>query len=151
VSDPWTWQERYGYTQAWRVDGATGLVFISGQGPIDPDGELVGAGDFEAQARATFLNLRSVLDAAGAARGAVVKLTAYLVDMAHVRTYGRVRDEFVAGPPAGTVVQVGALAVPGMMLEVEATAVVGALVGPPDRLPVTSTPAVYEVTDVQGV
>ena len=43
-----------------------------------------------------------------------------------MRTYGRVRDEFVDGPPAGTVVQVGALAVPGMMLEVEATAVVGA-------------------------
>ena len=126
--DPWTWQERYGYTQAWRVDGATGLVFIAGQGPIAPDGDLVGAGDFEEQARATFLNLRTVLDAAGAARGAVVKLvklTAYLTDMAHVRTYGKVRDEFVDGPPAGTVVQVGGLAVPGMMLEVEATAVVG--------------------------
>jgi len=108
------------------VDGANGLVFIAGQGPIDPDGDLVGAGDFEAQARATFLNLRTVLAAAGAAEGVLVKLTAYLTDMAHVRTYGRVRDEFVGAPPAGTVVQVGALAVPGMMLEVEATAVVGA-------------------------
>jgi enamine deaminase RidA (YjgF/YER057c/UK114 family) len=108
------------------VHGATGLVFIAGQGPIDPDGDLVGAGDFEAQARATFLNLQTVLQAAGAARDAVVKLTAYLTDMAHVRTYGRVRDEFVDGPPAGTVLQVAALAVPGMMLEVEATAVVGA-------------------------
>jgi enamine deaminase RidA (YjgF/YER057c/UK114 family) len=107
------------------VDGATGLVFVAGQGPISPDGELVGAGDIEAQARATFLNLRTVLEAAGAGLGAVVRLTTYLTDMAHVRTYGRVRDEFVPGPPAGTVVQVGALAVPGMMLEVEATAVVG--------------------------
>lgn len=123
--DPWTWQERYGYAQAWRVDGATGLVFVAGQGPMSPDGDLVGAGDFEAQARATFLNLRTVLEAAGAALGAVVALTTYLTDMAHVRTYGRVRDEFLSGPPAGTVVQVGALAVPGMMLEVAATAVLG--------------------------
>jgi len=122
--DPWTWQERYGYAQAWRVDGATGLVFISGQGPITPDGELVGAGDFEAQARQTFLNLRTVLEAAGATFDALVRFTTYLTDMVNVRTYGRVRDEFVTASPAGTVVEVGALAVPGMMLEVEATAVV---------------------------
>jgi 2-iminobutanoate/2-iminopropanoate deaminase len=124
--DPWTWQERYGYAQAWRVDGATGLVFVAGQGPMSPDGELVGAGDFEAQARQTFLNLHTVLAAAGATFDALVKVTTYLTDMAHARTYGRVRDEFICEPPAGTVVEIGALAVPGMMLEIEATAVVGA-------------------------
>jgi enamine deaminase RidA (YjgF/YER057c/UK114 family) len=126
VIDPRSWQERFGYAQAWRVDGATGLVFVSGQGPISADGELVGAGDFEAQARQTFLNLRTVLDPAGATFDQLVKVTAYLTDVAHVRTYGRVRDEFVTEPPAGTVVEVGALAVPGMMLEVEATAAVAA-------------------------
>jgi len=88
--DPWTWQERYGYAQAWRVDGATGLVFVAGQGPMSPDGELVGAGDFEAQARQTFLNLHTVLAAAGATFDALVKVTTYLTDMAHARTHGRV-------------------------------------------------------------
>ena len=108
------------------MDGATGLVFISGQGPMSPDGELVGAGDFEAQARQTFFNLRTVLE--GGRRDTRRPQADDLPDGHGERphTDGRIRDEFVTAPPAGTVVEVGALAVPGMMLEVEATAVVAA-------------------------
>src|ERR671933_27073 len=62
--NPWSWQDRFGFSQAWRVDGAQTVVFLSGQGPISADGELV-ADDFETQARQTFENLRTVLEAAG--------------------------------------------------------------------------------------
>jgi enamine deaminase RidA (YjgF/YER057c/UK114 family) len=121
--NPWTWQERFGYSQAWRVDGASSLVVLAGQGPISPDGALVGADDFEAQARQTFENLRAVLEAGGASLADVVSMTTYLVDVARVRDLGRIRAEYFRGsPPAGTVVGVTGLAVPGMMLEIAATA-----------------------------
>src|SRR4051812_49693499 len=59
--NPWTWQDQFGFSQAWRVDGAQSIVFVSGQGPISPEGQLVGAGDFEAQTRQTLENLGAVL------------------------------------------------------------------------------------------
>jgi 2-iminobutanoate/2-iminopropanoate deaminase len=123
--NPWTWQDRLGYSQAWRVDGASSTVYVAGQGPISADGELVGEGDFAAQARQTFANVRTVLEQAGASLEAIVRLTVYLTDMGHLREYGRIRAEELPGPaPAGTALEVSALAVPGMLLEVDAVAVV---------------------------
>jgi reactive intermediate/imine deaminase len=122
--NPWTWQDRFGYSQAWRVDNPGSLVFVAGQGPISADGELVGEGDFDAQARATLENLRAVVEQAGASFDSIVKLTVYLTDIGNLRDYGRVRAELFAGhAPAGTAVQVVALAMPGMLLEVDAVAV----------------------------
>jgi hypothetical protein len=31
--NPWTWQEKFGFAHAWRVDGARSVVFLAGQGP----------------------------------------------------------------------------------------------------------------------
>lgn len=122
--NPWGWQDRAGFSQAWSVDGARTVVFVSGQAPISPDGELVGAGDFEAQVRQTFDNMRTVLEQAGASLESIVKLTVFLTDIATLRDYGRIRAELMPGPaPASSAVQVGALAQPGMMVEVEAIAV----------------------------
>jgi enamine deaminase RidA (YjgF/YER057c/UK114 family) len=123
--NPWSWQDRFGFSQAWRVDGAGSTVYLAGQGPISADGELVGEGDFEVQVRQTLANVRTVLEHAGASLDSVVKLTVYLTDIGQLREYGRIRAEAMPGPPpAGTAVQVGALAVPGMMIEVDAVAVV---------------------------
>jgi len=123
--NPWSWQDRLGYSQAWRVDGPGSTVYVAGQGPVSADGGLVGDGDFETQARQTFANLRTVLEEAGASLENVVRLTVYLTDIARLREYGRIRAEAIPGrPPAGTAVQVGALALPGMLLEVDAIAVV---------------------------
>ena len=123
--NPWTWQERFGFAQAWRVDGAQTLVFLAGQGPVSDDGEVVGAGDFEAQTRRTFDNIATVLERAGASLESVVKITAYLTDMTKLLDYARVRNEFIdtAEPPASTALEVSALALPGMMIEVDAVAV----------------------------
>jgi enamine deaminase RidA (YjgF/YER057c/UK114 family) len=123
--DPWTWQKRFGFAQAWRVDGPESIVFVAGQAPISPEGEVVAPGDFDAQARQTFQNLVTVLEHAGASLQAVVKLTVYLTDMSKIRDAGRVRDEFIdtSRPPASTAVGVAALALPGMMIEVDAIAV----------------------------
>jgi enamine deaminase RidA (YjgF/YER057c/UK114 family) len=122
--NPWSWQDAAGFSQAWRVDGVSSVIFVAGQGPISAEGELVGEDDFEAQVRATFENLQTVLEHAGASFEHVVKLGVYLTDIGLLRDYGRIRTELMPGPPpASTAVQVGALAVPGMLLEVEAFAV----------------------------
>jgi enamine deaminase RidA (YjgF/YER057c/UK114 family) len=122
--NPWSWQDGFGFSQAWRVDGATSVVFVAGQGPISAEGELVGVGDFDAQVRRTFENLRTVLEEAGATFDDVVKTTVFVTDIALIRDLGRIRSEFITGPPpASTAVQVGGLAIPGMMVEIEAIAV----------------------------
>ena len=122
--NPWTWQDRRGFTQAWRVEAPAAILFVSGQVPLDDDGNLVAPGDFDGQARRTFENLGLVLDEAGGTFGDIVKVTVYLTDMARLPDYGRIKAEYIRGrPPASTAVGVTALAIPGLMIEVEATAV----------------------------
>ena len=122
--NPWSWQDAAGFSQAWRVDGARSLVFVSGQAPVSGDGQLVGDGDFEAQTRQVFENLRTVLEQAGAGMDAIVKLTVFLTDMSRLRDYTRIKGEFMTGAhPASSAVGVTALARPEMMVEVEAFAV----------------------------
>ena len=122
--NPWSWQDRFGFSQAWRVDGAEAVIFLAGQGPVSADGEVVGEGDFEAQVRQTFTNIETVLEHAGGSLESIVKLTVYLTDISTLRDYGRVKAELMPGPPpASTAIQVGALALPGMMIEIEAVAV----------------------------
>jgi enamine deaminase RidA (YjgF/YER057c/UK114 family) len=122
--NPWEWAEKYMYSQAWRVDGASSVVVFSGQAPLSAEGDLVGEGDFEAQARQVFDNLETVLGQAGASFDDVIKLTAYVTDMTKLGDYGRVRAEYLKGKrPAVTTVGVQSLAFPGMLIEVEALAV----------------------------
>jgi reactive intermediate/imine deaminase len=100
------------------------IVYISGQVPLDSDGQLVGEGDFEAQARQVFENLTRALEAAGAAWTDVVKLNFFLTDVTQITSVRAVRDEFVdmEKPPASTLVQVSGLFRPEVMIEVEAVA-----------------------------
>jgi enamine deaminase RidA (YjgF/YER057c/UK114 family) len=112
-----------GYSHA--VTGRGRLVAISGQVALDENGQLVGAGDLEAQARQVFANLDRALAAAGASFTDVIKLNFYLTDISQIAVVRPVRDEYVdtARPPASTAVQVGALFMPGLMIEVDAWAV----------------------------
>jgi reactive intermediate/imine deaminase len=123
--NPWEWQNRAGFSQAWRVDGANTLVFVSGQAPISAGGELVGADDFEAQCRQVLENLATVVGEAGATLDSIVKLTVFLTDMRTLPEYTRIKGEFFRGEqPASTAVEVTALARPEMLIEVEALAAI---------------------------
>ena len=123
--NPWTWQERFGFAQAWRVDGAQSIVFAAGQTGVSADGEVLAVGDLEGQTRLAFENLRTVLQDAGASFDDVVKVTLYLTDISKIRDAARVRDEFIdtARPRASTAIGVAALALPDLMIEVDAIAV----------------------------
>jgi len=125
--NPWTWQDRRGFSQGWMVEGARSLIVVSGQVAVDADGRPVGTEpqDFEAQVRQVFENLGQVLAKAGASIDDIVKLNVYLTDMSKVADYGRIKAAYITGAqPASTAVGVTALAMPGLMIEVEATAVV---------------------------
>lgn len=124
--NPWTWQDALGFSQAWRVSEPGHVHFVSGQAPISPEGRLVGDQDFAAQVTQVFGNLESVLEAADATLSDVVKLTVYLTDMSTLREFTRLKGDILRGPqPASTAIGVSALALPGMMVEVEAIAVTG--------------------------
>jgi enamine deaminase RidA (YjgF/YER057c/UK114 family) len=122
--NPWTWQDPFGFSQAYSVEGAKTIILVSGQASISADGQVMHEGDFKAQVRLTFENLRTVLEKAGASLENVVKLGVYLVGVERLPEYGAVQAEFFKGEmPAQTAVGVVALALPGMMVEVEAVAV----------------------------
>jgi enamine deaminase RidA (YjgF/YER057c/UK114 family) len=108
------------------VTGRGRLVVVSGQVSQDEHGELVGAGDPDAQARQVFENLRRCLAAAGAGFGDVVKLGLFVLDVAYLPAVRAARDAVIdtASPPASIAVQVSALFAPGYLIEVEAWALV---------------------------
>jgi enamine deaminase RidA (YjgF/YER057c/UK114 family) len=114
-----------GYSQV--VIGRGRVVVVSGQIAQDERGELVGPGDPAAQAQQVFENLRRCLAAAGAEFNDVVKLTFFMLDVAHLPAVRNARDAVMdmTRPPASTAVQVAALFAPGYLLEVEAWALVG--------------------------
>ncbi|MGH3509988.1 MAG: RidA family protein [Nocardioidaceae bacterium] len=123
--NPWSWQDTRGFTQAWHIDGPGTVVHLSGQVPVDVDGHLIGADDFELQTRQCFDNLITVLGAAGASLTDVVKFTIYLTDITRLPDYGRIKAGYIQGQqPASTAVQVVALAFPGVMIELDATAAI---------------------------
>jgi reactive intermediate/imine deaminase len=101
------------------------IVYVSGQVPLDSEGQLVGEGDFEAQTRQVFENLTRALEAADAAWSDVVKLNYFLTDVTQIVSVRTIRDEFVdtEHPPASTLVQVSGLFRPEVMVEIEAVAV----------------------------
>jgi len=111
-----------GYTHV--VTGSGRLVAVSGQVALDEDGEVVGVGDAEAQARQVFENLQRCLTAAGVTFNDVIKLNYYVTDIVHLPAVRAVRNEYldVDRPPASTAVQVAALFRPELLLEVEALA-----------------------------
>jgi reactive intermediate/imine deaminase len=100
------------------------LLFVSGQAAISPEGEIVGAGDFDRQAEQTFRNLERVLEAGGSSLANVVKVTIFLTDMGNFGKIVELRERWFTAPyPADTIVEVSALALPELMIEIEAVAV----------------------------
>jgi 2-iminobutanoate/2-iminopropanoate deaminase len=106
---------------------AGGLLFCSGQIPLDPQtGELVGSTAAE-QARRCLENLRAVCRAAGASLGEAVRLTVYMTDLGQFEAVNGVYASFfsAAEPPARVTVGVAALP-KGALVEIDAIVAVSA-------------------------
>ncbi len=118
---PFAWAEGLQYSQS---VAAGDLVFTSGQGGFDADGNIVDGG-FEAQCRQAFANLEAALAVHGASLATIVKLTTYVVDVADYAVFKRVRADLFRAPfPASTAVA-STLLIEGMLVEIDAVAVKG--------------------------
>ncbi len=115
-----------------QVSVATGsrIVFVAGQVALDADGGKVGEGDLVAQVERCYLNLGTALAEVGATFADVAKLTVYLVDWTPdkmalcVEGIARAAARLGVTPAAPlTGIGVAALAEPGLLVEVEAIAV----------------------------
>jgi 2-iminobutanoate/2-iminopropanoate deaminase len=112
------------YSQVVEVTTPGRMIFISGQIGVGRDGKLVD-GDFRAQAIQAFDNLKAALEAVGAGFEHVVKMNSYLIEIEHQAILRDVRRLYMnmASPPASTSVRVVGFAREGVLLEVEAIAV----------------------------
>lgn len=103
-----------------------GNVFISGQLPIRPDGQPLADDGFETQARQAIQNMLAILQAAGGKPEDLVKVTAYIVGVAHWPRFNAVYAAMLPNArPARTVVPVPELHY-GYLVEVDAIAVIAA-------------------------
>lgn len=107
------------YSQAQAIDG---LVFCSGQVPLDPRTMKLVDGGIEAQTRQVFCNIQAVLEAAGVTLGHVVKTTVFLQDMTEFAAMNAVYAEcFGSHAPARSTVEVARLPL-GARVEIECIA-----------------------------
>jgi enamine deaminase RidA (YjgF/YER057c/UK114 family) len=104
-------------------DGRT--VYVAGQVAFDSTGQLIGSGDFRAQAEQVFQNLRRALTSVGGSLDDVVKTTTFVTDLKNVAPLREVRGKHLdrTHPPANTLVVVSSLARSELLLEIEAVAV----------------------------
>jgi enamine deaminase RidA (YjgF/YER057c/UK114 family) len=69
------------------------LIFVAGQLSVGRDGSVVGVGDFDAQFKQVFDNLRDVLAGVGTDFNDIAKFTTYLVHSQHIPNFMRLRAE----------------------------------------------------------
>lgn len=125
----WDWSMPVSFSQGWKVGN---LVFVGGQVAFDENRNIIGEGDIEAQTHAVFQNIRKVLSEVGADMEDIVKFnTYYKFDGVgdEVNSFWQkmtdVRLEYLPEPgPVGTAIRVEGFGTEGLLIEVDAIAVV---------------------------
>lgn len=111
-----------GYSRAVRVGN---MVFVSGTAAVGPDGNAIAPDDAEVQTREILRKIERALLEAGARLEDVAMTRMYVTDIAHAGAVGRVHGEFFREiRPASLLVEIGALARPGLVVEIEAQAII---------------------------
>ena len=125
IHNPWTWQEQFGFDQATEVQGESRTLHCAGQTAMDADGVPQHEGDMAKQIGAALDNVETVLASAKLTLADVVKINVYVTDMdaffEHYALYAE-RLGSAGCRYSGTLLEVKRLAMPELMLEIEATA-----------------------------
>jgi enamine deaminase RidA (YjgF/YER057c/UK114 family) len=108
-----------------QVIKAGNTIYIAGQTALNAQRQVVGPGDITAQTTQVFENLKTALAAAGASFANLVKLTVYATDAAFLEPIRAVRERYLGSPDpvTSTFVVVAGLALPALLVEIEAIAV----------------------------
>jgi enamine deaminase RidA (YjgF/YER057c/UK114 family) len=128
VINPWTWQDQFGYVQANAISDGNRVVYCAGQASVDDDGNPTREDDMAGQLNNAFDNLETVLQQAGATLSEVVRLSYYVTDIeAFFRAMETIGPRLAQAKcrPASTLLRVAGLALPELLVEIEATAVLG--------------------------
>ncbi len=122
VSSGAVWEAVVGYSRAVRVGRA---IYVSGTTAASPDGEEpVGGDDVGAQAREVLRRIAAALEQAGSGLEDVVRTRMFVTDISQWEQVGRVHGEVFGDiRPATTMVEVSKLIDPGLLVEIEADAV----------------------------
>jgi len=123
ISSGTTWEKTYGYSRAVRVGSA---VYVAGTTAVDAEGQVIGENDPYRQAKFIYAKIEIALGEAGASLADVVRVRAFVTDIARWTEVARAQGEvFGSIRPAATLVQVSALVDPRLLVEIEADAVIG--------------------------
>ena len=117
------------FSEAVTVTGPGKIIFLAGVGAEDENGkggDILHKGDFVGQCHYAYDKIKRLLEKHGATLGDVAKMVTYVTDMRYQADYGKCRvEEFGSNPlPAHTLLTISQLAWPGMMVEIDVTAVV---------------------------
>lgn len=115
-----------GLSQSVSIDcGGSKMILLSGQVPLDSDGNLVG-NTIEEQTKQVFRNIENILKEYGGTGKDIIKLVIYTTDVTKTPDFRKVRDLFVnlQTPPVSSLVEVNRLFRDDIHIEVEATAVI---------------------------
>lgn len=123
--NPWPWSLAHGYNQAESLEGAKRQLVCAGQTAVDETGAPQHPGDMRAQIALSLDNLEAVLTAADMDFGNVTRLGLFVTDADDaLKNFDLLGERFGAkdcAPPM-TLLEVSRLAIPGLMFEIEATA-----------------------------
>ncbi len=126
ITNPWTWQDQFGFVQAHEVQAAERVLYCAGQLSTDDQGRPIYAGDMAAQINQALDNLETILHASGYTLANVVRLNYYTTDVDQMlANWGVLVQRLTAGGCrcTSTLLGVTRLAYPEMLIEIEATAV----------------------------
>ena len=111
-----------GYSHAYK---AGNVIYLCGQAPFDKDHNIVGKGDFLAQAMQAFENMKLTLEGAGAAMSDIVKLGFWVTDYDLMSKIGPVYEKYLTPPfPAALGVEISRHPEPDIMIQVHGIAVI---------------------------
>jgi len=101
---------------------AAGLIFVSGQLPLNPETNEIVKGDIKEQTRQVFKNIAQILNVEGATLKDIVKISAFLLNFEDFKGMNEVFQEvFSNNPPARTTITVKTFP-PGVLIEIDAIA-----------------------------